>query len=142
MTLQDYVLAHTVRGECQCGKCADKGDAPDPVGHTADMVFFKVATTGGPTAEEFRRLTDAHHGVFVPCDPFDGGEHSYIELGGWIGDQGVALQYMALGVLLGVFRSLTPRTMFGGRMPDDMVLRMAEGGFLSVQAQPEQAVTA
>ena len=42
-SLIDYVLKHTERGECNCGQCLDRGDKPDPVGHTVDLGFFKVA---------------------------------------------------------------------------------------------------
>ena len=102
--LTKYVYEHTVRGECQCGKCIDRGDAPDPEGHTIDMVFFKVAVRNNPTLEEFKALTVASKdGEFCSVDPFDGWEHSYLELGAWIGDQGMAMLYMALGASLGAF---------------------------------------
>ena len=135
MTIQDYVLAHTQRGECRCGRCIDKGTAPDPTGHTADMVFFKVSARDEPTADEFRRLTAEHPGDYGPVNPLDGHVHSYLELGGWIGDQGMALQYMALGSLLGVFKLLTPMTMLPGPMlTETLALRMAETGYVAVQA--------
>ena len=134
MTLNEYIQTHTERGECKCGKCCDVGQKPDPSGHTADMIFFKVAIVGNPTVEEFAKLTKGHHGEFCECNPLDGKEHNYLELGGWIGDQGRALQYMALGVLLGKFKLLTPRTMFGGLIDEKMVQQMAGAGMVAVQA--------
>ena len=134
MSLVDYVLSHTDRGECKCGKCIDVGNKTDPTGHTADLVFFKVALKGEPDADTFRRLTAEHRGEFGECNPFDGIDHGYMELGGWIGDQGLAMQYMALGTLLGEFKLLTPRTVLGADIPDQLVSQMVGSRFLSVVA--------
>jgi hypothetical protein len=129
-----YVIAHTERGECKCSKCCDKGDAPDPEGHTVDMVFFKVAFKDDPTLDEFKRLTaEARDGEFAKVDPFDGHEHNYMELGAWIGDQGLAIRYMALGVYLGAFTLLSP-AMLGLDSKDHETLQMAEMGFLAIRS--------
>lgn len=137
MTLADYVTGHTVRGECQCGRCADRGTAPEPVGHTVDMVFFKVAPTHAPDAATFRQLTAAHRGEWADENPLDGAEHNYLALGAWIGDQGLALQYMALGTALGVFTLLTPVTMLPAAMlTETLVRQMAGAGYVAVQAVP------
>jgi hypothetical protein len=130
--LTDYILAHTERGDCKCGKCFDTTGAPDPNGHTVDMVFFKVAVKDSPSKEEFVRLSQDHHGEWGEVDPLDGKEHNYLELGGWIGDQGVAMMYMALGVSLGVFQLLSPAML---DLTGEMALHMAEAGLLSVQAK-------
>lgn len=48
-------------------------------------------------------------------------EMSYIELGGIIGDQGMALCFMALGQALGLWNVLTPKTFgFEGGLADQM----------------------
>jgi hypothetical protein len=133
MTLTEFVTKHAVRGECRCGKCCVRGDAPDPAGHTADLIFFPVAATGDPSREEFERLIREHEGVFGTCDPLDGSEHSYIELGGWLGDQGLALLFMGLGVVLGTFRLLTPRTVLPEMLDDAMIMQMAGAGYVTVQ---------
>jgi len=132
--LINYVMMHTQRGECQCGQCSDKGDKPDPTGHTVDMVFFKVAPANGPTLEEFTAHTKAaKQGYWCEVDPFDGKEHSYLELGAWIGDQGIAMLYMALGTSLGAFSLLSPALLgIGGTQ----ALQMAGMGLLSIQAKP------
>ena len=67
-------------------------------------------------------LTQKHRGEFGDCDPMDGGEHNYMELGGWIGDQGIAMQYMGLGVLLGVFNLLSPAML--GLTPECFLFRL------------------
>ena len=152
MNLVEYVQKFSERGECKCGHCGDKGNLPDPVGlpadappeervsdilsgtgHTADLMFFKVAKKEGATAEEFIRLTKEHKGEFQACDPLDGAEHNYLELGAWIGDQGGAMQYMGLGSLLGVFSLLTPRTMLPKELADEMGMQMAGQGMVAVQ---------
>lgn len=132
--LVDYVLNHTERGECNCGQCADRGENPDPQGHTIDLGFFKVAAKNNPDKDMFLQLSGAHNGEFGECDPLDGGEHSYMELGGWIGDQGLAMQYMGLGVLLGVFNLLSP-AMLGITSDDPLFMQMLGSGFLSIQAE-------
>jgi hypothetical protein len=133
MTLAEYVLKHTTQGECKCGRCIDVGTTPDPTGpHTVDLVLFKVAAVNAPSADDFRNLTYLHSGYYVECDPLDGKEHGYIELGGWIGDQTVALRYMALGVSLGVFRLLSPKTIMPG-LAAELHMKMAIAGYVTVQ---------
>jgi hypothetical protein len=139
MDIRSYVSIHTVRGECICGLCADRGDRPDPVGHTINNGFFKVAlvpdpkTGQPPSAGEFKSLTEKWKGDFAECDPLDGNEHSYLELGAWIGDQGLALQFMSLGTLLGVFKLLTP-ALLGLKEDDPLFQRMAGQGFITAKA--------
>jgi hypothetical protein len=128
--LERYVYEHTRRGECQCGGCIDKGDSPDPVGHTINLGFFKVSAEEGD-AETFTRLSKAHHGEHCEVDPFDGTDHSYLELGAWIGDQGLAMQYMGLGVLLGIFKLIDPSAL-GISRSDPLYMQMLGQGFLSI----------
>jgi hypothetical protein len=132
--LADYVVRHTERGECKCGKCIDVGTKPDPQGHTANMVFFKVAIKGEPSKDEFIRLTREHKGFYAVVNPLDGQEHGFIELGGWIGDQGLAIQYMALGSLLGVFELLTPHNVLHVPEGDPMAVQLAGAGLLTTKA--------
>lgn len=138
MTLGEYVEKFTERGECQCRKCVDKGGKTRLAGHTADLMFFEVAMKEGATAEEFTRLTKEHEGKYGPCDPFDGKEHGYLELGGWIGDQALALRFMGLGHLLRVFDLLTPRTMLSKEFADEMGMEMAGKGMVTVQLMKEK----
>lgn len=128
--LSEYVKQHAIRGTCTCGKCIDHpGVDNQPTGHTADMVFFQVANNGGDADKLYKLVTKAKEGVFCNVDLFDREEHSYLELGEWIGDQGLALLLMGLGTVLGVWDLMTPKT-FG--MPEPVVLQMAEMGLVTI----------
>lgn len=139
--LIDLVVQHTLRGECRCGRCIDVIGRPDPDGHTTDLVFFKVARKGDLSIAEFREASAAHQGEFNEVDVFDGAEHGYMELGGWIGDQGLALQYMGLGVLLGVFKLFTPKMLMPW-LDDETEMQIAGRGFVTVQARSPESVPA
>lgn len=136
--LAKFVIDHTERGECQCGRCIDKSNKPDPTGHTVDMVFFKVALRGDESHDSlfssFIELSLNWTGEFNECDPFDGKDHDYLELGGWLGDQGLALQYMALGVLLNAFKLTTPRSLLGDEVDENLVQQMAGAGLVTVNS--------
>lgn len=146
--LVHYVQTHTDRSVCRCGQCID---AVEPVEkdqwdvvelvkppHTVNMYFFDVSVVGNPTAEEFILLTNEHQGAFGEATPLDGGEHSYMELGGWIGDQGLAMQYMALGKILGIWEILHPGMILNLADPEQKVLadQMAGRGMVSIVGKP------
>ena len=135
--LVDYIIKFAERGPCQCGKCSDAVPNPEtkqPAGHTADLVFFKVSAKPGADAETLKRLVRENKaGAYADVDLFDGVEHGYRELGGWIGDQGLALTLMGLGNVLGLWELLTPSKL---PIPPELRLRMAESGMLSVIAKP------
>ena len=131
--LSDFVLKHSVRGSCECGQCIDApATSVQPTGHTADVYYFQVATKDSPDPETLKKLIQEHKGDFCNVDPMDGEEHGYIELGGWIGDQGLALQLMGLGSLLGLWELLTPKTMCPG-LPKDLMDMMAGKGLIEVK---------
>jgi hypothetical protein len=133
--LAEYVITHTERGECKCGQCFDRGERPDPTGHSVDVALFNVAIQNHPTLDEFATLIKTHRGEFADVDVFDGQEHSYIELGGWLGDQGVALRFMALGHMLEAFTLMTPRSILGADVDDALVQQMAGMGLVTVVAR-------
>lgn len=133
MNLIDYVQSHTQQGQCTCGKCSPDANAPmfKEGDHTINMEFFKVGIVGAPAKDEYLKLMAEHKGEYGDCDPVDGKEHGYMELGGWIGDQGLAMRCMALGVHLGVFKLLTPSTVMPF-LPPDLKMQMAESGMVCV----------
>lgn len=139
--LAQYVVDHTSRTECVCGRCLTSGaDAqgklsPDP-GHTADLHFFKVSAMNDPSAEELRRVVASH--ATSACNPFDGREYNYIGLGHWLGSQELALRLMGLGAILNLWKLYTPRAMLGRLgVPDETLNHLAEQGMITVKCTPE-----
>ena len=89
----------------------------------ADMIFFRIKAKPEANAEEFKKALAEHQGVFCSCNLFDKEEHNYMELGGWVGDQTMALGMMGLGSLLGLWKLLTPITVLGDLVPKEMIMR-------------------
>ena len=95
-----------------------------------DMVFFKVSAKNNPEETKLRQLIEDNiKGEVVDLDPWDGKEHSYLEVGGWIGDQGLALTLMGLGSILGLWKLMTPKML---PLPDELVMQMAGKGMISI----------
>jgi hypothetical protein len=141
ITLGEYVRDHTQRGDCTCGKCIKIGRTEDgellvgkpdpanqPTGHTADVHFFKVAAANNPTKEEFLALVTAEYPHWL-----DGKEHGYMEMGGDMGDQGIALTTQALGELLGVWHLMTPESMLGQSIGKELLDQMAGMGMVTIK---------
>lgn len=136
--LSKYIEKHVVRGACTCGKCIDAPDNPEekqPSGHTADVQFFKVTLKDKPNKDILIQLIKEHVGSFNNIDLFDGKEHGYIEIGGWIGSQNYALILMGMGKLLGLWELLTPSSMLGNLIPDDLKMQMAGSGMVSIKVK-------
>lgn len=88
-SLVDYVLQHSDRGPCMCGRCCDAPLEPhapgnQPAGDVAHLVMLNVAARRSPDPVTLSELVRRHKGEFCQCDLFDGKEHSYLEVGGWI----------------------------------------------------------
>ena len=87
-----------------------------------------------PDGDTLRRLISEHKGEYADCNPLDGAEHSYIELGGWIGDQGLAMMLMGLGSHLGLWSVMTPNNMMPGL--DEETKKMVAGmGLVSIMGK-------
>ena len=122
-----FVQEHTVRGACTCGQCVDAPANPQdlqPAGHTVDLTFFKIALQGDPDVDRFKELA-------APLMPDR--ETSFIQLGGVLGDQGFAMQTMALGHLLGVWRLRSPDTEFKDLIDEDLKQAMAGRGMVTIE---------
>jgi hypothetical protein len=98
------------------------------------MFFFDVAAKDNPDADEFKKLIQEHQGEFNDVNPFDGAEHNYIELGGWIGDQGIAMQFMGLGVLLNLWKVMHPVNMLKLERNNPLAQQLAGVGMVSLIA--------
>ena len=139
MNLSEYIREHSQRGQCECGRCIDKDSMPvlEAGEHTVNNGFFQVSLQNEPTKDAFLKVLQNHKGVFGEADIFDGEEHNFMELGGWVGDQGIALQMMAMGALLGVWDLMTPASILGAMLSEDMKQRMAAGGMVTIKVNPE-----
>ena len=133
--LADYVNEHTIRGECTCGKCIDSPltlhpelkEKYQPQGHTADVMFFRVSTQNNPDKDTFLNLVRNEFPHWL-----DGKEHNYLEMGGDMDDQGIALKTQALGSLVGAWTLLTPEVMFGNALPQEFKMELAGRGMITV----------
>jgi len=127
--LIDYIIAHTIRGECQCGRCLDKGPERPVPEHSVDVHFFWVSAIGEPSRTDLFRLLEAH---YPDLNRLRGGP-SYIEMGGALGDQGIALRLIGLGHLVGLWAVVTPKTLgMTGAQADGLAGQgfVMAGGFL------------
>jgi len=136
-SLNNYVRLHVQRGACRCGQCIDAPKNPElkqPQGtHTADMIFFSVSAIENPDKEDFIALVRAEFPRWL-----DGEEHNYLEMGGDMGDQGIALMTMGLGHILKVWTLITPKIMFGAYSPiselanPELIMQMAQSGYITI----------
>lgn len=105
-----------------------------PEGISLDLC--KVVINGMPEQSTFLALIGENKSGFMESvDALDGKEHSFIELGAWLGSQGLAMAFMAIGVHLKVFSLLSPSTLFPG-LPDDVAHAMAGSGLVSIVHKP------
>ena len=97
--------------------------------------FFHVFTDknkiNGATLIEL--INNASKGEFCDCEPLDGKEHNYLELGAWIGSQELALRLMCMGHSLGIWTLLTPSALMP-TLPKEMREKMAGMGMVTIQA--------
>lgn len=98
-----------------------------------NMEFFHVRIINKPDVKTFVTLTNQHRGEFGASNPLDGTEQNYIKLGGWVGDQGLAMLYMAIGIHLQLFKLLSPTSMMP-QLPEETRKAMAGQGMVAVQA--------
>lgn len=128
--LNKYIMKNCIRGACQCGKCADAQEAPEdnqPNGHTSDLIFFKVAKTNDAIKEEYLKLVEEEYPNWL-----DGREHSYLEIGADVGDQGLGLMAMGLGEILGIWDLLTPNLL---PISDDLKMDLAGRGMITIKSK-------
>jgi hypothetical protein len=124
-----------------CGKCTDVPTKKfQPEWHTADVQFFKVALKNSHSTDvykeimknDFVRLIKNHKGIYKEIDLFDGDEHNFVDIGAWIGDQGVALELMGMGELLGLWKVTTPNRL-APDFSEDTRSMLAEAGYISIK---------
>jgi len=85
---------------------------------------FFVSIVHGPERDEFLRCTRTHAENNPGCDPLDGRVHSLQEVTRWIGIRELALRFIGLGVILGVFELVRPWTSREHENHEDMINRL------------------
>ncbi|MDO9178673.1 MAG: hypothetical protein Q7U16_10245 [Agitococcus sp.] len=120
--LSAYVQQHTRR------------NARGTSSEAADLVFFEITLSADASSTELCTLLRSHKGEFNDVNVFDGQEHGFIELGGWLGDQGIALELIGLGSQLGLWQLLTPKTVLGADLAVELEADLAEKGLISLIA--------
>lgn len=124
--LREYVNEHV--------RCFDAPKNPElhqPSGHTADLMFFKVALKGSATKETFLSKVVAEYPHWL-----DGKEHGYLEIGANVGDQGLALMTMGMGKVLGVWDLLTPN-LLGDLIDVATKKEMAGKGMITIKSSKQ-----
>lgn len=138
--LAKYVIEHCVRGDCMCGECTDVSAKKfQPDGYTADVQFFKVALKNSGLTDadkeimrnDFIQLIKNHKGIYRDIDIFDGNEYNFIDIGAWIGNQGIALTLMGMGELLGMWKVATPNRV-APDFSEETRSMLAEAGYISI----------
>lgn len=109
-----FVRASNLEGIEKLGTLVRDNTVQVPTGTEGEtsVGFFSVMQNPGSvltSAELASAVKDAPHGYYmdVDTDRLKVGP-SYIELGAWIGDQGLALSLMGLGKILGLWEVITP----------------------------------
>lgn len=101
-------------------------------GFDVGFLRFKATEDSTLTAEEFadaiRAAEVGYYGNETPESLVKG--PSYVQLGGWIGDQGLAMAFMALGAHLGLWEIITPK--FLGVTDEEEIQRMMGLGFIMI----------
>jgi hypothetical protein len=101
-------------------------------------VGFTEAATDRQAFLDAREKAMADHGEFADIDAARmAAGPSYIEIGGWIGDQTLAFQFMALSEFHEVGKVITPRLLGA---PEAMWDQLAGGGYVLLaprQTEPE-----
>ncbi len=127
VTLPEYIQQHV--NICACGKCEKEEGIK-----STSVVFFEVFVRPTADADLLRVLIADHKGEFGDCNPLDGKEHGFIELGAWLGSQELALALMGLGECLGLWTLLSPRKVLGKDLPALLEKVMAGTGLLTIQS--------
>lgn len=98
-----YVFDHTTRDEALWRSL--------PAGERGP---FLVSPRHTPCRDAFLRLVRLQSEKDLGCDPLDGHEHDFDEIARWIGIRGLAVRFIGLGVLLGLFELTAPRSSGSG----------------------------
>ena len=98
---------------------------------------YFVSATYEPSADRFVELIRLHVETKRCCNPLDGQEHSFSEMKRWIGIGELALRFIGLGVILGVFELVRPWEKREGETREELIQRLEseEGSWFKLKAR-------
>jgi len=99
---------------------------------------YFVSRVHGPQRAEFLRSVRAHTEKNPGCDPLDGRVHTLKEVTRWIGIQELALRFIGLGVILGVFELVQRWVRREQESHEDMINRLERGNEVQFRAKVQQ----
>jgi hypothetical protein len=85
---------------------------------------YFVSMLHGPRRDEFLRSGRSHTEKNSCCDPLDGRVHGLKDVTCWIGIRELALRFIGLGVILGVFELVQPWMRREQESHEDMINRL------------------
>ena len=103
---------------------------------------YFVSMVHGPQRAEFLRSVRAHAEKHACCDPLDGRGHTLKEVTRWIGIRDLALRFIGLGVMLGVFESVQPWVRREQESHEDMMNRLERGNEVQFRANVQSVPSA
>jgi hypothetical protein len=111
-----YVLDHTCRDEVRWRRL--------PAGERGP---YLVSALHGPRRDEFLRLVRRHREISTGYNPLDGREHGLGEVTRWLGIAPLAIRFVGLGVILGVFELTSPWEAVVGEDCESVDRRLGRG---------------
>jgi hypothetical protein len=127
-----YVFDRTSRDQDRWHRLADDERGP-----------YFISALYGPRKAEFLRLVRLHTEKSPGCNPLDGREHGLGEISRWIGIPALAVRFVGLGVILGVFELTFPWEGRAGEEHQDIYRRLEgvdEGRFRLRGSRPREAI--
>lgn len=88
---------------------------------------YFVSATYQPQRDRFLELIQLYVEQRPDCDLLDGDEHNLAEMTRWIGIRELALRFVGLGVILGVFELVCPWEVRAGEDREEMIGRLPRG---------------
>jgi hypothetical protein len=85
---------------------------------------YFVSTVHDPRTAEFLRFARLQTETHTCCDPLDGRVHNLKEMTRWIGIRELAVRFIGLGVILGVFELVRPWVRREHENDEDMIKRL------------------
>jgi hypothetical protein len=85
---------------------------------------YFVSAVNGPRRDEFLKSVRSQIEKKTCCDPLDGQVHSLEDVTRWIGIRELALRFIGLGVILGVFQLVEQWKRREEEKHDDMIKRL------------------